>query len=154
MGADSPIEHETFQNPFEVTTDSNANSGKKSVQGSTHSGVKLFQQAKDATTQAAQNAIENLQQAMKSARESYNIINQDEEGEQSYFELENDTGQNENLELNSNSAVSEEVTELMKKQFKERQDKLLNEITLNNLKKDDHETAKDSNFNKSIEAKR
>ena len=41
--------------------------------------------------------------------------------EESYFELEeNDVSKNENFEVKSNSAVSEEVNELMRKEMLER----------------------------------
>lgn len=93
----------------------------------------LFKQAKEATTQAAQKAIVNIQAVLSKQRmlEDDSQKN-DKKTDESYFEYENDINQNDNLELESNSAVSEEVNELMRKQVKERQDKLMNDINLNN----------------------
>ena len=93
-----------------------------------------FKQAKDATSEAAKKAIENIKNALSTNQDKMDA----QKTEESYFELEeNDKSKNDTFDVKSNSAVSEEVNELMRKQMLERKDMLLNEYTLNNFKKKD-----------------
>ena len=97
---------------------------------SKNSRISLFEQAKEATSQAAKKAIENMQSVLsKGPNDATDLHQKIVQSEESYFDIENDENQNDNLDIKSNSAVSEEVNELMKKQMRERQDKLLNQLT-------------------------
>ena len=75
------------------------------------SRVSLFEQAKEVTSQAAQKAIVNLKTVLNKSDQHERVV----QSEESYFDIENDENQNDNLEIKSNSAVSEEVTGIMKR---------------------------------------